>query len=310
MFRRRRSPPAPTPVPSANTQFPRPEELTQTLVVTYSRSLTPGEAVHVADPHGCHFRCTVPRGLRLGESFHVKVPVVVPAAADPTGGRRRGLCFLQLQAAAADPGTRIVLAAVEQLQPAEADGATNLWVQLFMSDRSSLGPALLEGVTARELLSVLPQGAHLAMRSTQSTAGVPNGVQLKLPRLVLSAAEATCLQQHDQECPICLTEFAAEDELVCLPCEGQHKVHWQCLQPWLKSAHTCPTCRFALPTSEAEAAQAEHQQSLHEANKAIAELRRDAAQSAAHPQDAAQTSSAPHAPGAVADPHGASTPPP
>ena len=92
--------------------------------------------------------------------------------------------------------------------------------------------------------------------------------------------------------------------------EGEHKVHWQCLQPWLKSAHTCPTCRFALPTSEAEAAQAEHQQSLQMANEAIAELRRDAAQSAAHPQDAAQTSSAPQAPGAFADPHGASTPPP
>jgi len=195
MFRRRR-PPAPALVPSTNTpQFPRPEELTQTLVVTYSKSLTPGEAVHVADPLGCHFRCTVPPGLRLGESFHVKVPVVVPAAADPTGGRRRGLCFLQLQVAAADPDTRIVLAAVEQQQPADADAdAANLWVQLFLSDRSSLGPALLEGVTARELLSVLPQSARLAVRSAQSTTGVPDGVQLKLPRLVLSAAEAACLE--------------------------------------------------------------------------------------------------------------------
>jgi hypothetical protein len=310
MFRRRR-PPAPALVPSTNTpQFPRPEELTQTLVVTYSKSLTPGEAVHVADPLGCHFRCTVPPGLRLGESFHVKVPVVVPAAADPTGGRRRGLCFLQLQVAAADPDTRIVLAAVEQQQPADADAdAANLWVQLFLSDRSSLGPALLEGVTARELLSVLPQSARLAVRSAQSTTGVPDGVQLKLPRLVLSAAEAACLQQHDQECPICLTEFSAEDELVCLPCAGQHKAHWECLQPWLKSAQTCPTCRFVLPTSDTEAAQAEHQQSLQVANDAIAALRRDAAQFAAHRPDAAQASSAPHAPGAFADPHAAFVPP-
>ena len=308
MFRRR--PPAPALVPSTNTQFPRPEELTQTLVVTYSKSLTPGEAVHVADPHGCHFRCTVPPGLRLGECFHVKVPVVVPAAADPTGGRRRGLCFLQLQVAAADAGTRIVLAAVEQQQPADADAdAANLWVQLFMSDRSSLGPALLEGVTARELLSVLPQGARLAVRSAQSAKGVPDRVQLKLPRLVLSAAEAACLQQDGQECPICLTEFSAEDELVCLPCAGQHKAHWECLQPWLKSAHTCPTCRFVLPTCNTEAAQADHQQSLQAANDAIAALRRDAAQSAAHRQDAAQASSAPHAPGAFAEPHTASVPP-
>ena len=207
--------------------------------------------------------------------------------------------FLQLQAAAAQLGVRIVLAAVEQQQPADVPpDAPNLWVQLFMSDRSSLGPVLLEGVTPRELLSVLPTGARLAVRSSApATTGVPDGVQLKLPRLVISAAEAACLQQHDQECPVCLTDFSADDELVCLPCAGQHKAHWVCLQPWLKSANTCPTCRFTLPTSDTEATQVEHQQSLQAAHDALAALRRAAA------QDVTQASSTLHAPDALAESH-------
>ena len=107
------------------------------MVVNFNESLTPGQAITVADPHGCHFRCTVPNGLKVGENFHVKVPLVVPRAADPTGGRGRGLRFLQLQLAGADADARIVLAAVEY----GADAATpHLMVQLFLSDRSSLGP--------------------------------------------------------------------------------------------------------------------------------------------------------------------------
>jgi len=41
------------------------------------------------------------------------------------------------------------------------------------------------------------------------------------------------------------------------------------LQPWLKTASTCPTCRFALPTGAQDAAKAEYQALLQEAAEAL-----------------------------------------
>ena len=51
-------------------------------------------------------------------------------------------------------------------------------------------------------------------------------------------------------CPVCIDSFDAGDELVVLPCHGLHVSHWACLQPWLATAHTCPACRFELPTAK------------------------------------------------------------
>lgn len=48
-------------------------------------------------------------------------------------------------------------------------------------------------------------------------------------------------------CPVCLCDLSAGDDIVCMPCEGMHTGHWSCLQPWLQKASTCPCCRFELP---------------------------------------------------------------
>ena len=49
-------------------------------------------------------------------------------------------------------------------------------------------------------------------------------------------------------CPICLVDVEAGDEIICLPCEGEHVSHKACIRPWLEQACTCPECRFELPT--------------------------------------------------------------
>jgi len=66
---------------------------------------------------------------------------------------------------------------------------------------------------------------------------------------VLTAYEAAAIRV---ECPVCLLEMQAGDELVCLPCDGAHVGHWTCMQPWLKQAASCPCCRFEMPTSSEE----------------------------------------------------------
>ncbi|KAL1413301.1 hypothetical protein Q8F55_001057 [Vanrija albida] len=48
----------------------------------------------------------------------------------------------------------------------------------------------------------------------------------------------------DDQCPICLLEFETGDDLRVLPCEGQHRFHQACVDPWLlRVASSCPLCR-------------------------------------------------------------------
>lgn len=49
---------------------------------------------------------------------------------------------------------------------------------------------------------------------------------------------------RDDQCPICLLEFEDGDDLRVLPCEGQHRFHQACVDPWLLRISTsCPLCR-------------------------------------------------------------------
>ncbi|GLJ43951.1 hypothetical protein SUGI_0916240 [Cryptomeria japonica] len=45
-------------------------------------------------------------------------------------------------------------------------------------------------------------------------------------------------------CSICLEDFSAEQQLLCLPCK--HKFHSECLMPWIKRKGQCPVCRLDL----------------------------------------------------------------
>jgi len=70
----------------------------------------------------------------------------------------------------------------------------------------------------------------------------------------LTPDEATTLatEGHDA-CPVCLIEYESDlsQSVVCMPCDGCHVVHWDCINPWLQEASTCPVCRFELPAEGA-----------------------------------------------------------
>ncbi|DBA03579.1 TPA: hypothetical protein N0F65_011480 [Lagenidium giganteum] len=56
------------------------------------------------------------------------------------------------------------------------------------------------------------------------------------------------------ECPICLDAYAADDQVITLPCG--HSFHKDCGLHWLVDHNVCPTCRHQLPTQQEEAAKA------------------------------------------------------
>ncbi|KAH0973919.1 hypothetical protein GBA52_015818 [Prunus armeniaca] len=50
----------------------------------------------------------------------------------------------------------------------------------------------------------------------------------------------------DYQCVVCMEEMVRGDQVTCLPCS--HVFHGNCVIKWLKLSHTCPVCRFKLPT--------------------------------------------------------------
>jgi Ring finger domain len=47
-----------------------------------------------------------------------------------------------------------------------------------------------------------------------------------------------------ETCPICIMDFEEGDDLRLLPCEGKHRFHQTCVDPWLlELSSSCPICR-------------------------------------------------------------------
>lgn len=47
-----------------------------------------------------------------------------------------------------------------------------------------------------------------------------------------------------ETCPICIFDFEEGDDLRVLPCEGKHRFHQTCVDPWLlELSGSCPLCR-------------------------------------------------------------------
>lgn len=60
-----------------------------------------------------------------------------------------------------------------------------------------------------------------------------------------SGSQRTSLDAlEEDQCPICLVDFETGDDLRVLPCQGQHRFHQACVDPWLLRVSTsCPLCR-------------------------------------------------------------------
>ncbi|KAL5201217.1 hypothetical protein ABZP36_035571 [Zizania latifolia] len=66
-----------------------------------------------------------------------------------------------------------------------------------------------------------------------------------LPTVSFEVEPAAAGQEERPECAICLAEFARGDEVRVLPPCG-HGFHAACVDVWLLSSSTCPSCRRAL----------------------------------------------------------------
>ncbi|GMK59146.1 hypothetical protein CspeluHIS016_0701610 [Cutaneotrichosporon spelunceum] len=106
--------------------------------------------------------------------------------------------------------------------------------------------APLSSFAMQDLSSTLPGAATLPGSSTKGSISTyetppvleesPDGSRRA------STLEGEALR-HDQ-CPICLLEFEDGDDLRILPCQGQHRFHQACVDPWLLRVSTsCPLCR-------------------------------------------------------------------
>jgi hypothetical protein len=83
---------------------------------------------------------------------------------------------------------------------------------------------------------------------------VPENFLEKLPDVVLND------QNREEPCPICLcrldgkdaeaTQPHAKTPAVCLECTCRKNFHRACLERWLRTKNTCPTCRYELPYEE------------------------------------------------------------
>ncbi|RDY02160.1 RING-H2 finger protein ATL80, partial [Mucuna pruriens] len=77
--------------------------------------------------------------------------------------------------------------------------------------------------------------------------GVKKKVLRSLPKHTATAESAVKFA----DCAICLTEFAAGDEIRVLPQCG-HGFHVSCIDAWLRSHSSCPSCRQILVVSRCD----------------------------------------------------------
>ncbi|XP_059652528.1 uncharacterized protein LOC132299748 [Cornus florida] len=76
---------------------------------------------------------------------------------------------------------------------------------------------------------------------------VDDYVALKLVPATQSSIDALEKTTFYCSCTICLEEFSDEQSITRMPCS--HVFHGDCITKWLNTSHSCPLCRFKMPTT-------------------------------------------------------------
>lgn len=75
---------------------------------------------------------------------------------------------------------------------------------------------------------------------------------------------------HGTTCPICVCEFEEGEDVRILPCDGRHRFHRDCIDPWLLEVSSlCPLCRLDLSGATAAAASARERPAEEEETEEI-----------------------------------------
>ncbi|KAK9285588.1 hypothetical protein L1049_024783 [Liquidambar formosana] len=100
------------------------------------------------------------------------------------------------------------------------------------------------GLIAVARCAWLRRSSHAGRDSTQASAnkGLKKKILQSLPKFTYNSASKGKLAE---ECAICLAEFAEGDEIRVLPQCG-HGFHLGCVDMWLGSHSSCPSCRQIL----------------------------------------------------------------
>ncbi|CAN1199306.1 RING-H2 finger protein ATL78 [Linum perenne] len=83
-------------------------------------------------------------------------------------------------------------------------------------------------------------GSSTAATARRANTGIKKKALKTFPVVIFSDG-----MNLDAECVICLSEFAAGDRVKILP-RCNHGFHVKCIDKWLGSHSSCPTCRHCL----------------------------------------------------------------
>uniref|UniRef100_A0A2N9FZP6 RING-type E3 ubiquitin transferase n=1 Tax=Fagus sylvatica TaxID=28930 RepID=A0A2N9FZP6_FAGSY len=72
--------------------------------------------------------------------------------------------------------------------------------------------------------------------------GLKKKILNSLPKLTFNDDSAAKFSSSSSECAICLSEFASGDQILVLP-QCSHGFHVACIETWLGSHSSCPSCR-------------------------------------------------------------------
>jgi len=98
--------------------------------------------------------------------------------------------------------------------------------------------------TAGQHLQLSLVGAGALLASAAAVAALPTFAWAHAP----AGAQAAAPPAPPPACAICTEDLEEGCRVTSMPCG--HLFHAACLMPWLRQHHTCPMCRFRLPTDE------------------------------------------------------------
>ena len=126
-----------------------------------------------------------------------------------------------------------------------SDGTQAPWESIYYTNIMALREALLRVQPALRVAVHIHDDVQEAEELPQ---GMSDELFDALPRVKLQAKGAARLEADGCDtCPFCLETFCDGDEVLIMPCPGNHKAHASCSATWYSNATTCPTCRFQLP---------------------------------------------------------------
>jgi len=100
----------------------------------------------------------------------------------------------------------------------------------------------IDGMSYDQLLQAFGDGTENLGASVESISSLPTA------QVMINAKTGTVdLPPDASECNICLETFVAKDIRKTLPC--LHGFHEQCIDKWLHTNGSCPTCKYRIDQS-------------------------------------------------------------